>query len=51
MRMPTITWGELTELIKAVASLAWPIVAFILMLMFDALRDDVSLRVPRTDSS
>jgi len=32
--MPAITWGELTELIKAFASLAWPISVFVLVLMF-----------------
>lgn len=32
--MPAITWGELTELIKAFASLAWPTSVFVLVLMF-----------------
>ncbi len=29
--MPAITWGELTEVIKALASLAWPILVLILV--------------------
>jgi len=39
--MPAITWGELTELIKAVASLAWPIIVLILVLAFKGKLGDL----------
>src|SRR5947209_18712569 len=39
--MPAITWGELTELIKAVASLAWPIIVLILVLTFKGKLGDL----------
>jgi uncharacterized protein YutE (UPF0331/DUF86 family) len=43
--MPAITWGELTELIKALAALAWPIIVLILVLMFKGrVRDLLSNR-------